>query len=300
MKTVIGLFDSYTHAEKAARDLETAGISHEDISLVANNTTEQFDATNAAPIPATPNADTETEAGKGAVVGGVTGLLLGLAALAVPGLGAVAVAGWLVTTVAGAVVGAGVGIAGALNEVGVPHEEAFHYNEGVRRGGTILAVRVQENQVALVERILSAAGAVNIAERAEQYRQEGYAPPAPPTLAAPPVAPPPPVAAVAVMSPILPSPASSAAPVHEPASNSAVIATEPTVEVAPQPLDLTTGQPGLSARMFDMKTQITRRAYELYEQRGHREGHALDDWLDAERELQSNARSQTNAETVPV
>jgi Protein of unknown function (DUF2934) len=32
---------------------------------------------------------------------------------------------------------------------------------------------------------------------------------------------------------------------------------------------------------------IARRAYELYEQRGRDHGHDLDDWLQAERELQS-------------
>ncbi|MFY4730329.1 DUF2934 domain-containing protein [Nitrospira sp. BLG_2] len=31
---------------------------------------------------------------------------------------------------------------------------------------------------------------------------------------------------------------------------------------------------------------IAKRAYELYEQRGREDGHALDDWLQAERECQ--------------
>jgi H+-transporting ATPase len=35
----------------------------------------------------------------------------------------------------------------------------------------------------------------------------------------------------------------------------------------------------------DLTPQITRRAYELYERRGRREGHALQDWLEAEREI---------------
>ena len=36
----------------------------------------------------------------------------------------------------------------------------------------------------------------------------------------------------------------------------------------------------------DLQERITARAYELYAQRGWREGCALEDWLDAERELQ--------------
>jgi hypothetical protein len=35
----------------------------------------------------------------------------------------------------------------------------------------------------------------------------------------------------------------------------------------------------------DLHARISLRAYELYVQRGCREGHAQDDWLDAEREI---------------
>ena len=35
----------------------------------------------------------------------------------------------------------------------------------------------------------------------------------------------------------------------------------------------------------DLQEQIRDRAYELYEQRNRTEGHELDDWLQAEREL---------------
>jgi Protein of unknown function (DUF2934) len=50
--------------------------------------------------------------------------------------------------------------------------------------------------------------------------------------------------------------------------------------------------PQQSARKFqalsrddDMHMQIEKRAYELYSERGYRGGSALDDWLDAEREV---------------
>jgi len=35
----------------------------------------------------------------------------------------------------------------------------------------------------------------------------------------------------------------------------------------------------------DLQVRIAQRAYELYAERGYRHGHALDDWLDAEREI---------------
>jgi hypothetical protein len=41
----------------------------------------------------------------------------------------------------------------------------------------------------------------------------------------------------------------------------------------------------LDASFFELEERIRVRAYELYEQRGKRHGHALDDWLEAEAEL---------------
>jgi outer membrane protein TolC len=37
--------------------------------------------------------------------------------------------------------------------------------------------------------------------------------------------------------------------------------------------------------------RISRRAYELYEQRGRQEGRDLEDWLDAERQLIAGSRT---------
>ena len=50
-----------------------------------------------------------------------------------------------------------------------------------------------------------------------------------------------------------------------------------------------TAAPLLLAKTFvDITPQIARRAYELYEQRGHREGYAVQDWLEAEREIRKS------------
>ena len=35
----------------------------------------------------------------------------------------------------------------------------------------------------------------------------------------------------------------------------------------------------------DLQVRIAQRAYELHAERGYREGHALDDWLEAERNI---------------
>jgi H+-transporting ATPase len=46
-----------------------------------------------------------------------------------------------------------------------------------------------------------------------------------------------------------------------------------------------TAAPLLAKKTVDMTPQIATRAYELYEQRGRREGHAVQDWVQAEREV---------------
>ncbi len=191
MKTVVGLFDTMPHAEKAMRDLEAIGIPHNDISLAANNDGGQYPVRNEnAAVGTGHSAASETTTG--AIEGAGIGLVAGLAALAIPGLGWLAIGGWLTTTLIGAAVGATVGLAGALVGAGVPHEDAELYNEGVRRGGNLLAVKAPDDQAQRVAEILGDDGAVDIDERADLYRQEGFLPTQAPiqtnTAAAAPVA----------------------------------------------------------------------------------------------------------------
>jgi hypothetical protein len=51
---------------------------------------------------------------------------------------------------------------------------------------------------------------------------------------------------------------------------------------------------------FDTKERIRLRAYEIYEQRGKTEGHALDDWLRAEAELTVALLGDTASAAQPV
>ncbi len=178
MKTILGLFDTMEEAKKAALDLEAAGVPHRDISFAANNENAQY-APHTTPA-STPAGSINTighDAVVGAEIGGVAGLLLGLTGLMIPGLGWIATAGWLGGMLLGAGTGAVIGgLAGALTQVGVPAEDAAHYTEAVRRGGTLVAVRSEDNLAQRVAEILGNDGAVNVHERVEQYKKEGYVP----------------------------------------------------------------------------------------------------------------------------
>lgn len=178
MKTVIGMFDDLAQAKNAALDLENAGIPHGDISFVASNASGQYAANNAnTPYAPVDGHAVGHDATIGAEIGGVAGLILSLTGVMIPGLGWIAGAGWLMAIILGAATGAVIGgLVGALTHVGVPAEDAGYYTEGVRRGGTLVAVRAQDSVAQRVADILGNDGAVDIDQRAAEYRAEGYAP----------------------------------------------------------------------------------------------------------------------------
>jgi hypothetical protein len=164
--TLAALYDTYHHAKSTVSDLESAGIPHSDISIVANK--QSNTATGA-----------EAGGGVGAVVGGGAGLLAGLGMLAIPGVGPVVAAGWLVATAAGAAVGATAGAAsggiiGAMTESGVSKEHAQIYAEGVRRGGSLVSVKCQTEQSGLVRTILDRHHPINPDVRGAAYRKSGW------------------------------------------------------------------------------------------------------------------------------
>ena len=47
----------------------------------------------------------------------------------------------------------------------------------------------------------------------------------------------------------------------------------------------TSGRKMSDAQQKATREEIEKRAYQLFEERGCRDGHALEDWIDAEREL---------------
>ena len=174
-QTVTGLFDRYMDAAAAVRELEAAGIPHDDISRVANPSVpvDRHDRTSNAA------ADARKGAGVGAAVGGGAGLLTGLGLMAIPGVGPVVAAGWLIATAVGAAAGAVAGGAvggmiGALTASGVSEDDANVYAEGVRRGGTLVTAHVDDQRVSQAREILQRSRSVDLVARRNAYRQAGW------------------------------------------------------------------------------------------------------------------------------
>lgn len=173
-KTVVALYDNFSEAQRVVQDLVDHGFPRNNISMVASD----YDGTYAdylAREEDTDDVDAAQGAGFGAIVGGLTGLLVSLGALAIPGIGPVLVAGPVAATLIGAGVGAVTGgLLAALVDLGVPEEEAGYYAEGVRRGGTLVTLAVPEDMTDRAIEIMDNHDPVDIEERVSAWQSSGW------------------------------------------------------------------------------------------------------------------------------
>lgn len=192
MKTVVAIFDRIEDARYAVEDLVDSGIQRDNISLIARDVEGHY-GTQLEGRQTTAGEDVGQAAAGGAaggaVLGGLAGVLVGLGALTIPGIGPAVAAGPIISGLTGAAVGAAAGgLLGALVEWGIPEEEAEYYAEGVRRGGTLVAVRAADEDAEDVVDLLESYDPVDIERRSEFWRSEenwtGYDPNAAPYDAA--------------------------------------------------------------------------------------------------------------------
>ena len=177
MRTISRMYDNYSDAAAVVHDLETADLQpNREISLVANENARGRD-TATETTRTEPHSGTGAGAGIGATVGGVGGILTGLGIMAIPGVGPLVAAGWLATMLAGAGAGAVAGgLVGALTNAGVSREEAEVYEEGVRRGGTLVSVRAEDSDISRVEAILDRRATTDWRARRDEYTAAGWQP----------------------------------------------------------------------------------------------------------------------------
>ncbi|MBA3482657.1 MAG: hypothetical protein H0T51_12660 [Pirellulales bacterium] len=169
METVTKVYDNHYQARQAVTELETAGISSSEISLLANRrVSDKYDDVDDI-------SDTATGAGIGAAIGGGAGLLAGIGLLAIPGLGPIVAAGWLASTAVGALAGGATGgIVGALVDSGVSEEHAHVYSEAVRRGGTLVSVKTDDARAGKVRSILERYQPMDPVRQGADYRKTGW------------------------------------------------------------------------------------------------------------------------------
>jgi hypothetical protein len=172
--SVVGLFDDFADAQATLQELTTAGIPHDNISVIAPAPAEEHRSTTADSAAAEETADTALSgAATGAAVGAGLGLL---ASLFLPGLGPLVAVGWIATALGGAAVGAAAGgLIGALAGAGVPDELAGYYTEGVRRGGSLVVTRgITDEQAEIARNVIQRHDPVDIEERAAEWSTRGW------------------------------------------------------------------------------------------------------------------------------
>ena len=162
------VFDSRDEAQSALTELRAAGFSDNAISIIgarddAGRGTGSIDGSTVLGNDST-NRDGTSDAGthsdqgatddakgdgvKGAAIGAGAGVVLGIAALAIPGVGPLVAAGAIAASAVptAAAIGGGVGlaaggIAGMLAHHGVDAEGSAYYESRISDGGTFVSVQ---------------------------------------------------------------------------------------------------------------------------------------------------------------
>jgi len=151
MPTLVATFTSSDDAEQAVDALKDAGFSDEEISVVARDESGQ-QADDGGLMGQNLTGGTAT----GGALGGLAGLLAGAGALAIPGIGPIIAAGPIAAGLSGAVMG---GLAGGLIDLGIPEERGQYYEDRVREGDILVAVKADADQADQADRILNDYGA---------------------------------------------------------------------------------------------------------------------------------------------
>jgi hypothetical protein len=180
--TVCHLYDSYVDANRVVLALEAVGVPPSETSVISNNSDTWYSTPKTVGvIPKREDGARRQADGKveGAAIGAAIGATAATAAslvtmLAIPGVGAVVGAGWLAAVLGSMAIG-GVtgGLLGALTNAGISEEDAQVFVEGVRRGGTLVVARVQQNDLPRIEAMMNQS-AVNLQERSDLYRKSGW------------------------------------------------------------------------------------------------------------------------------
>ena len=156
--TAVGVFNNHADAQRAVNELRRSGFTDSEIGVVSRS--------GETTTGATVTSDKSTNAGIGAAAGAATGASvgalwgLGIAAGLLPAIGPVIAGGTLAAIIASAATGAAAaGVAGALVGLGIPEDEAAHYESEFHAGRTIVTVKAPDNRYAEATEILSRCGA---------------------------------------------------------------------------------------------------------------------------------------------
>jgi hypothetical protein len=176
-RTVVALFARIEDARRGVHAVRALGLADGQVSLLVRDDRARAATGDAAGAldPAGRPAAGITPAGvtaAGVTAAGVTAIgvtAAGVSTPTLPGIGPVAAQGSL--GVAAAELG---GLVSALVAEGIPEADAHVYAEGVRRGGSLLAVRTAVGTAGKVSAVLDHHGPGDIERHAAEYHAAGW------------------------------------------------------------------------------------------------------------------------------
>jgi len=162
-RRAVGVFPNRQQAEQALSELRDRGFPMDRVSIVAKDANRRDEIAGTEVKERVGNkADDGAKTGvvAGGALGGLTGLLVGLGALAIPGIGPIMLAGAgataLATALSGGAIGAAAGgLLGALAGLGIPEERAKAYQHRISQGDYLVMVEGTEAELRQAESILS-------------------------------------------------------------------------------------------------------------------------------------------------
>jgi hypothetical protein len=167
MSTTVFCTATATQTETIVRNLQTAGFSGNDISVLLADKQGTRDLAIEHNTKAPEGA--VAGAGGGAVLGGALGWLAGIGALAIPGIGPFIAAGPILAALGGAAIGGTVGsLTGALVGMGMSEFEAKQYEGKVKAGSALISLHSENSaETDRAKTIFEAAGGQDISTSSE-------------------------------------------------------------------------------------------------------------------------------------
>ena len=176
MKSIVGIFNSFADARRAAAILRSIGVQENRISVLSPRTSE---AQVAAAVPTSESEQPGMGRAIGGTVGGALGVATGLeagaaaASILIPGVGPVLAFGLIgaaLLGIGGAAAGALAG--GALEDsvaAGLPRDELYVYEDALRRGRSVVIAFPDDELAEKSQAELSRAGAEAVDTAREEW-----------------------------------------------------------------------------------------------------------------------------------
>jgi uncharacterized membrane protein len=162
-QSVVGIYDTMDTAEQAVTALDKSGFPVTQVSIVTKDLSSEKN------VHGYVTACDVSKAGavQGAWLGGIFGVLVGVALLWLPGVGPVVVAGSLASALAGGIEGAlaGSALGGILSGLaawGISKQHILKYEEVVKGGKFLVIAHGSGQDVDKAQKVLAGTGASNL------------------------------------------------------------------------------------------------------------------------------------------